>query len=177
MSAADYAIGSTHLDDGPIPSPRVAVLIPCYNEEVAIASVIADFRAALPHAIIYVYDNNSRDQTAEVARAAGAVVGCEMLQGKGNVIRRMFADVEADIYVLVDGDATYHADSAPAMVDLLLRDRLDMVNGTRVSQIEGRIPTRPPLRQLDADRSGAEDLRRPGSPTCCPATACSRAAS
>ena len=98
--------------------------------------MIADFRAALPHAAIYVYDNNSRDRTAEVARAAGAIVGCEMLQGKGNVIRRMFADVEADIYVLVDGDATYHAASAPAMVELLITDRLDMVNGTRVSQIE-----------------------------------------
>ncbi len=117
-------------------APAIAVLIPCYNEEVAIGTVVADFRAALPSATIYVYDNNSRDRTAEVAREAGAVVGNERLQGKGNVIRRMFADIEADIYVLVDGDATYHAASAPAMVEHLLEQRLDMVNGTRVSEIE-----------------------------------------
>ena len=117
-------------------APSVAVLIPCYNEAIAIATVIADFRAALPSATIYVYDNNSRDRTAEVAREAGAIVGIERLQGKGNVIRRMFADIEADVYVLVDGDATYHAPSAPVMVAQLLDERLDMVNGTRVSQIE-----------------------------------------
>ncbi len=115
---------------------RVAVLIPCYNEEIAIADVVRDFRAALPQATIYVYDNNSRDRTVEVARAAGAIVRTERLQGKGNVIRRMFADVEADAYVLVDGDATYHAASAPAMLQMLLTDGLDMVNGTRVTEIE-----------------------------------------
>lgn len=120
----------------PPPVPSVAVLIPCYNEEVAIASVIVDFRAALPAAMVYVYDNNSRDRTAEAARAAGAVVGNERLQGKGHVVRRMFADIEADVYVLVDGDATYHAPSAPVMVGKLLAERLDMVNGTRVSQVE-----------------------------------------
>ncbi len=118
------------------PAPSVAVLIPCYNEEVAIGSVVAAFRAALPAATIYVYDNNSRDGTAAAARAAGAVVGLERLQGKGNVIRRMFADIEADVYVLVDGDATYHAPSAPEMVKRLLAERLDMVNGTRVSDAE-----------------------------------------
>lgn len=118
------------------PVPRVAVLVPCYNEEVTIASVIADFRGVLPGATIYVYDNNSRDRTIEVARAAGAVVGRETLQGKGNVIRRMFADIEADVYVLVDGDATYHASSATEMVALLLAERLDMVNGTRITEIE-----------------------------------------
>ena len=118
------------------PEPRIAVLVPCYNEEVTIASVIADFQAVLPTATIYVYDNNSQDRTTEVARAAGAVVGRENLQGKGNVIRRMFADIEADVYVLVDGDATYHAPSAREMVDLLLADRLDMVNGTRITDIE-----------------------------------------
>lgn len=118
------------------PAPRIAVLVPCYNEEVTITSVIADFRAALPDATIYVYDNNSRDRTIEVARAAGAVVGREILQGKGNVIRRMFADIEADVYVLVDGDATYHAPSATGMVELLLADRLDMVNGTRITEVE-----------------------------------------
>lgn len=118
------------------PGPRVAVLVPCYNEEVTIASVIDSFRGVLPDATIYVYDNNSQDRTVAVARAAGAVVGQESLQGKGNVIRRMFADIEADVYVLVDGDATYHAPSAREMVDLLLLDRLDMVNGTRITEVE-----------------------------------------
>ena len=116
----------------PVPF-RIAVLVPCYNEEKAIGVVVADFLAALPGATIYVYDNNSRDRTAEVARAAGAVVRSERLQGKGNVVRRMFADIEADVYVLVDGDATYHAPSAPVMVDRLVRERLDMVVGCRVS--------------------------------------------
>src|SRR6185437_1463004 len=109
--------------------PSIAVLIPCYNEEAAIAKVVEDFRRVLPTAVIYVYDNNSRDRTAEVARTAGAVVRTETLQGKGNVVRRMFADVEADIYVLVDGDATYDAASAPKMIGALLNGPLDMVNG------------------------------------------------
>ena len=112
-------------------SPRIAVLIPCYNEEVAIPRVVRGFRAALPGADIYVYDNNSRDGTAEAAEDAGAVVRTERLQGKGFVIRRMFADIEADAYVLVDGDDTYDPADAPAMVRLLLDDRLDMVNGVR----------------------------------------------
>lgn len=115
---------------------RLAVLIPCYNEAIAVPQVVADFRAALPGAVIYVYDNNSNDGTAEVARHAGALVRRETLQGKGNVIRRAFADVEADIYVLVDGDDTYEAAAAPGMVDLLLREGLDMVNGSRVTDIE-----------------------------------------
>lgn len=137
MSAVSYSELNLQTASPSIrPAPRVAVLIPCYNEEVAIASVIADFRAALPDAKIYVYDNNSRDRTSEMALAAGAIVGRERLQGKGNVIRRMFADIEADVYVLVDGDATYHAASAPEMVELLVADRLDMVNGTRISQIQ-----------------------------------------
>ena len=118
-------------------TPRIAVLVPCYNEEAAVQAVIRSFRTALPAATIYVYDNNSSDGTAAVARAAGALVRIEQLQGKGNVIRRMFADIEADAYVLVDGDATYDATSAPAMVEMLLRDRLDMVNGARVSDAEG----------------------------------------
>ena len=113
---------------------RIAVLVPCYNEAAAVAKVVADFRAALPEATIYVFDNNSTDDTVSVARAAGAVVRREMHQGKGFVVRRMFSDVEADIYVLVDGDATYDAPSAPKMVDLLLRDQLDMVVGHRVDQ-------------------------------------------
>jgi glycosyltransferase involved in cell wall biosynthesis len=116
-------------------NPTIAVLIPCYNEEAAIAMVIADFKAALPAAKIYVYDNNSKDKTVDVARAAGAVVRTEPLQGKGNVVRRMFSDIEADIYVLVDGDATYHAASAPMMVEKLRTESLDMVNGARVTDI------------------------------------------
>jgi len=116
-------------------APTVAVLIPCYNEEAAIASVVRDFRAALPGATVYVYDNNSSDRTVEVARAAGAVVRHEPLQGKGNVMRRMFSDIEADVYVLVDGDDTYHAPSAPLLVKRLWDDQLDMVNGARVTDI------------------------------------------
>ena len=114
--------------------PRVAVLIPCYNEAVAIPRVVADFRAALPAAEIFAYDNNSTDGTIEAARLAGARIGRERLQGKGHVVRRMFADVDADIYVLVDGDDTYDARAAPAMISLLLRDGLDMVTGTRVTE-------------------------------------------
>src|SRR5271170_7855813 len=113
-----------------------AVLIPCYNEEAAIAKVVNDFRQVLPDAAIYVYDNNSGDHTVEAARAAGAIVRTEPLQGKGNVVRRMFADIEADIYVLVDGDSTYDAASAPKMIAALLEGPLDMVNGARVTNIE-----------------------------------------
>src|SRR5690349_1522641 len=113
---------------------RVAVLIPCFNEEAAVATVVGDFRRALPSAEIYVYDNNSSDRTVEVARAAGAEVRSERRQGKGNVVRRMFADIDADIYVLVDGDATYDAPSAPHMIETLLAGRLDMVVGLRVDQ-------------------------------------------
>lgn len=115
---------------------RIAVLVPCYNEEAAVATVVADFRRALPSAEIYVYDNNSRDRTAAVAREAGAIVRTERRQGKGHVVRRMFADVEADVYVLVDGDATYDAPSAPRMIDRLLDDHLDMVVGLRVDQVQ-----------------------------------------
>jgi len=113
---------------------RIAVLVPCYNEETAIAQVVRDFRAALPQAAIYVYDNNSRDRTMEVARSAGAIVRREAHQGKGHVVRRMFSDTEADVYVLVDGDATYDAPSARAMIERLFTDRLDMVVGARVDR-------------------------------------------
>ncbi|WP_376708161.1 glycosyltransferase family 2 protein [Bradyrhizobium cenepequi] len=113
---------------------RVAVLVPCFNEEAAIGTVVADFRKALPQAQIFVYDNNSRDRTAEIARAAGAEVRSERRQGKGHVVRRMFADVDADIYVLVDGDATYDAPSAPRMIEALVNDHLDMVVGVRIDQ-------------------------------------------
>jgi glycosyltransferase involved in cell wall biosynthesis len=121
--AAEEAAGSARR--------RIAVLVPCHNEEAAIAAVVGAFRAALPKATIYVYDNNSSDGTVERARAAGAVVRRERLQGKGHVVRRMFADVDADIYVLVDGDATYDAASAPAMIARLVDERLDMVIGSR----------------------------------------------
>jgi len=114
--------------------PKVAVLLPCYNEEAAIAQTIEGFRKVLPDAAIYVYDNNSRDRTIEVARAAGAVVRTERMQGKGNVVRRMFADIEADIYVMADGDATYDATSAPAMVARVAEEGLDMIVGTRVHE-------------------------------------------
>ena len=114
--------------------PRIAVLLPCYNEEAAIAQTVAGFRAALPSAAIYVYDNNSKDRTIEVARGAGAVVRSERMQGKGNVVRRMFADVDADIYVMADGDATYDAEAAPQLVRRLIDEQLDMVVGSRVTQ-------------------------------------------
>ena len=112
---------------------RIAVLIPCYNEEVAIGAVVRDFRAALPEATIFVFDNNSRDRTVEAAREAGAIVRRVPLQGKGNVVRRMFADVDADAYVLVDGDDTYHAASAPSMVAQLFAENLDMVVSRRIT--------------------------------------------
>lgn len=115
---------------------QIAVLIPCFNEEVAIGQVVRDFRAALPMATVYVYDNNSRDDTVAEATRAGAQVRREPLQGKGNVVRRMFADIEADIYVLVDGDDTYDAGAAPDLIRLLEEESLDMVNGARVTDIK-----------------------------------------
>jgi hypothetical protein len=110
----------------------IAVLIPCYNEALTIGTVVRDFRAALPGAAIYVYDNNSSDGTLEAARAAGAIVRKETRQGKGNVVRRMFADIEADVYLMVDGDATYDAASAARLIDALIHGPCDMVNGARV---------------------------------------------
>jgi len=115
------------------PSAVIAVLIPCYNEERAVARVVADFRRALPEATVYVYDNQSSDRTYEVAQAAGAIVRREPQQGKGFVVRRMFADIEADIYVLVDGDDTYDAAAAPGMISMLLEQRLDMTVGSRIT--------------------------------------------
>jgi len=112
-------------------APRIAVLVPCFNEAATIATVVRDFLAALPQATVYVYDNNSTDGTAAVARAAGATVRREPMQGKGSVVRRMFADVEADAYVLVDGDSTYDAASVTALVERLLSERLDMVVAVR----------------------------------------------
>ncbi|MEW6519495.1 MAG: glycosyltransferase family 2 protein [Thermodesulfobacteriota bacterium] len=118
-------------------SQRIAVLIPCYNEEKTVAQVVQDFRRVLPQAVIYVYDNNSKDQTGQRAAAAGAIVRTEKHQGKGNVLRRMFSDIESDIYVLVDGDNTYHAASTPAMIERLLAEQLDMVVGSRLTAHEG----------------------------------------
>jgi glycosyltransferase involved in cell wall biosynthesis len=115
---------------------RVAVLVPCFNEEAAVATVVANFRKVLPAATIFVYDNNSSDRTAIVAREAGAEVRSERRQGKGHVVRRMFADIDADVYVLVDGDATYDAPSAPRMIEKLVDDHLDMVVGLRVDQVQ-----------------------------------------
>src|ERR1700732_979429 len=120
----------------PVQAMRIAVLVACFNEEAAVAPVIADFHKALPSADIFVYDNNSSDRTVAVAREAGAEVRSERRQGKGHVVRRMFADVDADIYVLVDGDATYEAASAPRMIEALLSDHLDMVVGFRVDQVQ-----------------------------------------
>ena len=112
-------------------SPKIAVLLPCYNEEAAIAATVAGFRAALPNATVYVYDNNSRDRTKEAAAAAGAIVRSERQQGKGHVVRRMFAHIDADVYIMADGDLTYDPAAAPAMVGMLLGEQLDMVVGTR----------------------------------------------
>ena len=117
------------MDEGQ--SPTIAVLLPCYNEEAAIGATVAGFRSALPGAKIYVYDNNSTDRTSEIAAQSGAIVRVERQQGKGHVVRRMFADVDADVYVMADGDLTYDPKSAPQMVDLLLAEQLDMVVGTR----------------------------------------------
>ena len=113
---------------------QVAVLIPCYNEAATIGTVVRDFRDALPGAAIHVYDNNSSDDTRAIARAAGAVVRTEKYQGKGNVVRRMFSDIDADVYVMVDGDDTYDAFAAPSLIRHLVDERLDMVNGRRITE-------------------------------------------
>ena len=119
-----------------ISATRIAVMVPCFNEEAAVGAVVSDFRKALPSAEIFVYDNNSSDRTIAVAREAGAQVHSERRQGKGHVVRRMFSDIDADVYVLVDGDATYDAASAPRMIEALLSGQLDMVVGLRVDKAE-----------------------------------------
>src|SRR5688572_18024107 len=115
-----------------LPGPTIAVLVPCFNEAAAIGKVVTDFRTALPDATVYVYDNNSTDDTAAIAAAAGAEVRRETRRGKGNVVRRMFADIDADVYVMVDGDDTYDAASAPKLVARLVDENLDMLVGKRV---------------------------------------------
>lgn len=112
---------------------KIAVLIPCYNESKTIEKVITDYKKVLPEAVIYVYDNNSTDGTDEIARKAGAVVRYEYMQGKGNVIRRMFRDIDAECYIMVDGDDTYPAEFAPEMVECVLKRKVDMVVGDRLS--------------------------------------------
>ena len=114
-------------------TPTVAVLVPCYNEALTIAKVVDDFRRVLPEATVYVYDNNSSDDTAAIARAHGAVVRTERRQGKGNVVRQMMRDIDADYYVMVDGDDTYPAEAAPALLAPLMADEADMTVGDRLS--------------------------------------------
>lgn len=122
-----------HFDLATRPKPRIAVLIPCYNEELTIGNVVRAFRSQLPQATIYVYNNNSTDRTIEVAAAAGAICRSESKQGKGNVVRRMFADIDADVYVLVDGDDTYDATSAERLIAPVVYEQADMVNTVRVA--------------------------------------------
>ena len=114
---------------------KIAVLLPCYNEGVSIKSCVEGFRKALPDAVIYVYDNRSSDNTSEQAKIAGAVVRSEQWPGKGNVVRRMFSDIEADIYIMADGDGTYDARMAPQLIQKLIDEHLDMVVGTRLNEI------------------------------------------
>ncbi len=155
---------------------RIAVLVPCFNEEASIAKVVADFRVHLPASAIYVYDNNSADRTFEIARAAGAIVRREPHRGKGYVVRRMFADVEADIYVLVDGDATYDAPSARALVQRLLDDGLDMVVACAHRLRRRRLSARPSCRQPGSLRLLSRACSAAPSPICSLATGCFPAA-
>src|SRR6202035_326015 len=128
-SAMDPAAANSLLD----PRRKIAVIIPCFNEAHSIAEVVHGFKSVLPSARIYVFDNNSTDETVAIASAAGALIRREALQGKGSVVRRMFADVDADAYVMADGDATYDPSYAAQMVDRLFKERLDMVVGTRIA--------------------------------------------
>lgn len=137
MSAYVESISPAGHDKQPQPDKRIAILVPCYNEALTIATIVRDFRACLPQAQVYVFDNNSTDNTAQIARAAGAIVRSVPMQGKGSVVRRMFADIEADAYVMIDGDDTYDASAAPVLVAKLLEEGLDMVVGNRVSAEQG----------------------------------------
>lgn len=135
LAAAEAALHAVGQQISPaIRHVDIAVLIPAYNEATTIGDVVRSFRVALPHARIYVYDNNSFDNTAKLARDAGAIVRREPLQGKGHVVRRMFADIEADVYVMVDGDATYDAAAAPRLVSRLIETQADMVVGARITE-------------------------------------------
>lgn len=123
-------------EDNMIKDISIAVIIPCYNEEITIKKTIQSCQGALPTATIYVYDNNSSDRTIQIAQTSGAIVRTEKLQGKGNVVRRMFADIDADIYVMVDGDATYDMANTQELIDILISNNLDMINGRRVTNIK-----------------------------------------
>ena len=177
MSQGRYDRGPRRRIGGPAPAQRIAVLVPCFNEEAAIAKVVADFRAALPARRRSTSTTTIRPTAPSRSRAPPAPwCGSELRQGKGHVVRRMFADVDADIYVLVDGDATYDAPSARAMIDRLVDDRLDMVVAARVDQEEAAY--RPGHRTGNRLLTGfVASVFGARSPTCCPATACSRAAS
>src|SRR4030095_10352381 len=132
LANADVSVrGTVSEPNAAIAARRIAVLVPCFNESLTVAKVIADFRAALPACVVYVYDNRSTDGTGDIARNAGAVVRREERPGKGGVMRRMFAEIDADIYVVTDGDATYDATRAPEMIERLTRDDLDVVTGVR----------------------------------------------
>ncbi len=131
-----------------MPEPRVAVLVPCHNEETTVADVVSAFQKLLPQATVYVFDNASSDRTAEVARQAGAVVVSSPQRGKGNVVRHMFRDVEADWYIMVDGDATYSAESAPALLKKAREEGLDMLVGQRVTPRESQAEAYRPMHQL-----------------------------
>ena len=154
------------------PCPRLAVLVPCHNEESTIAAVVHSFRRTLASAVIYVYDNNSSDQTGARAREAGAVVRGEPHQGKGNVMRRMFADIEADIYVLVDGDDTYDAASAPALIARLLEDGLDMVVGSRLESAGDEAFRRGTVSATTCSPALSGCCSGAASPICCPGIGC-----
>ena len=132
LRTASFGTAESHL--AKFSDLQVAVILPCYNEEASIRQVVEEFSTALPDAEIVVCDNNSSDRTAEIAREAGATVLFEAYQGKGNAVRRLFSDVEADIYVMADGDATYDAEAAPEMISELIENRLAMINGARVSE-------------------------------------------
>lgn len=127
----------------PYKDAKIAVLIPCYNEEATVATVVKDFRKQIPKSDIYVFDNNSKDNTTKVAQKAGAIVSTVKLQGKGNVVRRMFADIDADIYVMIDGDATYDAASVNKLINKLVDDNLDMVVGDRTEDTKDNNNYRP----------------------------------
>ncbi len=143
-------------------SPTIACVVPCHNEETAVGTVVRDLRAALPEAEIYVYDNRSTDRTAEVAREAGATVRRELRKGKGNVIRRAFADIDADALVLIDGDDTYEAARAREMVDLLFEGPYDQVLGVRHQIGDGAYRTGHAAREPAAHRSGPCPVRPRG---------------
>ena len=145
----------------------IAVLVPCYNEAAAIAKVVGDFRAALPTATVYVYDNNSTDDTAKIAAAAGAEVRHERRKGKGNVVRRMFQDIEADVYVMVDGDDTYDAKRAPELVEALVERQPRHARRQARRDAPGRVPHGPPARQRACSPGSSAGCSARRSRTCC----------